>query len=110
MLTFHGRCLSVGINLVESVVELLFDLLLSHLSGPGAPHFEGGSGSVEPLVLVGADNFGGTLVFVAASAGHPGHSGGLVGSMSRIEWKDKVMSQLIRQWNTVFPESELPTS
>ena len=33
---------------------------------------------MEPLVLVEADNFGGPLVFVAASAGHQRHSGGLV--------------------------------
>ena len=33
---------------------------------------------MEPLVLVEADNFGGPLVFVAVSAGHPGHSSGFV--------------------------------
>ena len=88
MLTFHGRCLSVGINLVESVVELLLDLLLGLWTG--APHYEGGSGSVEPLVLVEAENFGGPLVFVAVSAGHPGHSGGLVGSMSGSSGKTKL--------------------
>ena len=37
MLIFHGRCPSVGINLVESVVKLLLDLLLGHLSGPEMP-------------------------------------------------------------------------
>ena len=60
------------------------------VSGLGAPHYEGGSGSVEPLVLVEADNFGGPLVFVAVSAGHPGHSGGLVGSMSGSSGKTKL--------------------
>ena len=33
---------------------------------------------MQPLVLVEADNFRGPLVFVAASAGHLGHSGGFV--------------------------------
>ena len=56
-------------DLVEGVVGLLLDFLLGHLSRPGVPSFEGGWGSVEPLVLVEADNFRGPFVFVAAGAG-----------------------------------------
>ena len=69
MLILHGRCPPVLVDSVVGVTELLLDFLLGHLSRPGVPSFEGGRGSVEPLVLVEADNFRGPFVFVAAGAG-----------------------------------------